>query len=221
MLGAISSQPLGCMALPAALPAPPPAPTGRAGITDTYFAQVPAGGQRLPCPRPCICPLPWAAAARFVGDGMWKHQSVRHLQGVTWRGWEGDRGRAALVHGGDPAPEPGLSQGDCKNSQLCPHVPKHRPPDNFFFSQERFHPFIPSFICSTKSYLGATRGEGSRGEEGEQIPHGLSQPGDIGAVLVTILQREGQVPLGSGSLAGVRALFSVSSCHPTVSSPAR
>lgn len=104
--GATSSQLLGCVALPAALPAPSPAPPGRAGITDTYFAQVPAGGQRLPCPRPCICPLPWAAAARFVGEGMWKHQSVRHFQGVTWRDWEGDRGRAGLVHGGDPALEP-------------------------------------------------------------------------------------------------------------------
>lgn len=102
--GATSSQLLGCVALPAALPAPSPAPPGRAGITDTYFAQVPAGGQRLPCPRPCICPLPWAAAARFVGEGMWKHQSVRHLQGVTWRDWEGDRGRAGLVHGGGRSP---------------------------------------------------------------------------------------------------------------------
>lgn len=60
----------------------PVLPRRASRITDTYFERVLAGG-RLPRRRPCVCQPPWAAAARSATEGMWKHQWIRHLQGVT------------------------------------------------------------------------------------------------------------------------------------------
>jgi hypothetical protein len=72
---------------------PPVLPHRASGITDTYFERVPAGGE-APVPAAMYLPgsLGGSSTFHFAGEGMWKHQCVRHLQGATWGIWEGDRG---------------------------------------------------------------------------------------------------------------------------------
>lgn len=102
----------------------PVLPRRASRITDTYFERVLAGG-RLPRRRPCVCQPPWAAAARSSGEGMWKRQCIRHLEGVTWGALEGDLGRG---RGQVPL---GLRVGKLlrgemgegiRNIKMCPHV---------------------------------------------------------------------------------------------------